>query len=191
MKPSILIVNDTNRPMDAARHALEAAGYEVIDEVDSAKALLHAVSIRMPDVVIIDTNSPSRDTLEQLSVMHTEAPRPVVMFSNEADRDTIRKAVAAGVSAYIVDGLSTERLAPILEVAKAQFEQKHEMAVRLANAEQQLADRKLIEKAKGILMARKGLSEQEAFEQLRSLSMKQGQKLVDLARQLVSMADLL
>lgn len=191
MKPSILIVNDINRPMDAARHALEAAGYEVIDEVDSAKALLHAVSIRMPDVVIIDTNSPSRDTLEQLSVMHTEAPRPVVMFSNEADRDTIRKAVAAGVSAYIVDGLSTERLAPILEVAKAQFEQKHEMAVRLANAEQQLADRKLIEKAKGILMARKGLSEQEAFEQLRSLSMKQGQKLVDLARQLVSMADLL
>lgn len=191
MKLSILLVNDTDKHLGTLRPALEALGYEVIAEVSSVRALLHAVETRMPDVVIIDTESPSRDTLEQLSVMHASAPRPVVMFSDEADQAVIRSAVASGVTAYIVDGLTPSRLAPILEVAKARFEEERQLRERLASAEQQLADRKVIEKAKGILMQKRQLSEPEAYELMRKQAMKQGVKLGEVARQLVAMADLL
>ena len=191
MKLSILLVNDTDKHLGTLRPALEALGYEVIAEVSSVRALLHAVETRMPDVVIIDTESPSRDTLEQLSVMHASAPRPVVMFSDEADQAVIRSAVASGVTAYIVDGLTPSRLAPILEVAKARFEEERQLRERLASAEQQLADRKVIEKAKGILMQKRQLSEPEAYDLMRKQAMKQGVKLGEVARQLVAMADLL
>uniref|UniRef100_UPI0005240DED ANTAR domain-containing response regulator n=1 Tax=Leeia oryzae TaxID=356662 RepID=UPI0005240DED len=191
MKLRILLVNDTDKHLGTLRPALEAVGYEVIAEVSSVRALLHAVEAQMPDVVIIDTESPSRDTLEQLSVMHASAPRPVVMFSDEADQAVIRSAVASGVTAYIVDGLTPSRLAPILEVAKARFDEERQLRERLASAEQQLADRKIIEKAKGILMQKRQLTEPEAYELMRKQAMKQGVKLGEVARQLVAMADLL
>ncbi|WP_018150520.1 ANTAR domain-containing response regulator [Leeia oryzae] len=184
-------MNDTDKHLGTLRPALEAVGYEVIAEVSSVRALLHAVEAQMPDVVIIDTESPSRDTLEQLSVMHASAPRPVVMFSDEADQAVIRSAVASGVTAYIVDGLTPSRLAPILEVAKARFDEERQLRERLASAEQQLADRKIIEKAKGILMQKRQLTEPEAYELMRKQAMKQGVKLGEVARQLVAMADLL
>ncbi len=187
----ILLVNDTDKHVGLLRTALERAGYQVVAEARSARALLRAVEDLKPDVVIIDTESPSRDTLEQLSVMNTNAPRPVVMFSDEADQAVIRSAVSAGVTAYIVDGLSAARLAPIVEVARARFDEESRLKQRLASAEQQLADRKLIERAKGVLMQKKGVSESEAYDALRKQAMKQGLKLADVARQIMAMSDLL
>ncbi len=187
----VLLVNDTEKPIGELRAALQAAGYEVLEEVAAADALLKAVESQQPDAVIIDVDSPSRDTLEQLAVMHRHAPRPVVMFSADGDDRLIRDVVAAGVTAYVVDGLTPARMAPILQVALARFEQQAHVRRQLSEVQQQLADRKLIDRAKGLLVEKRGTSEAEAYASMRQLAMKQGLKLVDIARQIIAMADLL
>jgi response regulator NasT len=187
----VLLVNDTEKPIGELRAALQAAGYEVLEEVAAADALLKAVESQQPDAVIIDVDSPSRDTLEQLAVMHRHAPRPVVMFSADGDDRLIRDVVAAGVTAYVVDGLTPARMAPILQVALARFEQQAHVRRQLSEVQQQLADRKLIDRAKGLLVEKRGMSEAEAYASMRQLAMRQNQKLVDIARQIIAMADLL
>lgn len=187
----VLLVNDTEKPIGELRAALQAAGYEVLEEVAAADALLKAVESQQPDAVIIDVDSPSRDTLEQLAVMHRHAPRPVVMFSADGDDRLIRDVVAAGVTAYVVDGLTPARLAPILQVALARFEQQAHVRRQLGEVQQQLADRKLIDRAKGLLVEKRGMSEPEAYASMRQLAMRQNLKLVDIARQIIAMADLL
>lgn len=191
VKLRVLLVNDTEKPIGELRAALQAAGYEVLEEVAAADALLKAVESQQPDAVIIDVDSPSRDTLEQLAVMHRHAPRPVVMFSADGDDRLIRDVVAAGVTAYVVDGLTPARMAPILQVALARFEQQAHVRRQLSEVQQQLADRKLIDRAKGLLVEKRGMSEAEAYASMRQLAMRQNQKLVDIARQIIAMADLL
>ncbi len=107
----------------------------MLPEAATPAALPKVVESERPDVVIIDTESPSRDTLEQLAVMNKAAPRPVLMFSNDADQQFIRAAVGAGVTAYLVEGLAAERLAPILEVALARFAGRKKLRQRLAQVE--------------------------------------------------------
>ncbi len=187
----VLLVNDTEKPIGELRAALQAAGYEVLEAVVGADDLLKAVESQQPDAVIIDVDSPSRDTLEQLAVMHRHAPRPVVMFSADGDDRLIRDVVAAGVTAYVVDGLTPARLAPILQVALARFEQQAHVRRQLGEVQQQLADRKLIDRAKGLLVEKRGMSEPEAYASMRQLAMRQNLKLVDIARQIIAMADLL
>jgi response regulator NasT len=187
----VLLVTDTDKPIGDLRQELARLGYDMLAEVATPAALPKIVEEQRPDVVIIDTESPSRDTLEQLAVMNETAPRPVLMFSNDGDQQLIRDAVDAGVSAYLVEGLAADRLAPILEVALARFAREVQLRRRLAEAETELADRKLIDKAKRLLMDRRKMSEQEAYATLRKRAMDQGMKLADVARQLVSMADLL
>lgn len=188
--PRVLLVNDTDKPIAELRDALQRAGYEIMPDVAHARALLHAVETQRPDVIIIDTESPTRDTLEQLAVMNAAAPRPVVMFSDVADQSIIRAAVSAGVTTYVVDGLEPGKLAPILEVACARFAEEDKLRRRLAEVEQQLADRKDIDRVKGWLMDKHGLTEAAAFELLRSQAMKQGAKLGDVARRLLAIASL-
>jgi response regulator NasT len=187
----ILLVNDTEKPIGELRDALLAAGYEVLEEVAGTGALLKAVESQQPDVIIIDVDSPSRDTLEQLAVVHHHAPRPVVMFSADSDDQLIRAVVGAGVTAYVVDGLAPARLTPIIQVALARFEQQSQVRRRLDEVQQQLGDRKLVERAKGLLMDKRGMSEGEAYAALRQQAMKQGLKLADVARRIIAMADLL
>ena len=187
----VLLVTDTDKPIGDLRQALARLGYEMLAEVATPAALPKVVEEQRPDVVIIDTESPSRDTLEQLAVMNETAPRPVLMFSNDADQQLIHAAVGAGVSAYLVEGLEAARLAPILEVALARFAREEQLRKRLAEAENELADRKLIDRAKRLLMDRRKMSEPEAYAMLRKRAMDEGLKLAEVARQLVSMADLL
>lgn len=187
----ILLVNDTEKPIGELRDALLAAGYEVLEEVAATGALLKAVESQQPDVIIIDVDSPSRDTLEQLAVVHHHAPRPVVMFSADSDDQLIRAVVGAGVTAYVVDGLAPARLTPIIQVALARFEQQSQVRRKLDEVQQQLGDRKLVERAKGLLMDKRGMSESEAYAALRQQAMKQGLKLADVARRIIAMADLL
>jgi two-component system, response regulator / RNA-binding antiterminator len=187
----VLLVTDTDKPIGDLRQALAGLGYDMLAEVATPAALPRIVEEQRPDVVIIDTESPSRDTLEHLAVMNETAPRPVLMFSNDADQELIRAAVGAGVSAYLVEGLAAERLAPILEVALARFAREVQLRQRLAAAENELADRKLIDRAKRLLMDRRQMSEPDAYAALRKRAMDQGMKLAEVARQLVSMADLL
>ncbi|KVZ93154.1 ANTAR domain-containing response regulator [Burkholderia ubonensis] len=182
----VLLVTDTQKPIGDLRDALARLGYEMLNEVATPARLPAAVEAQRPDVVIIDTESPSRDTLEQLAVMNATAPRPVLMFSHDADQTLIRAAVGAGVSAYLVEGLSAERLAPILEVALARFSHDEALRQRLADVERELADRKLIDRAKRLLMDRRHLSEHDAYAMLRKRAMDQGIRIVDAARQVLA-----
>lgn len=189
--PRILLINDTDKPIGELRSALLEAGHEVLGEVANIAALLKAVETHQPDVVIVDVDSPSRDALEQLALINRHAPRPVVMFSADGDEQLIRAAVGAGVTAYIVDGLSPARLRPIIQVALARFEQQAHLRRQLDEVQQQLQDRKLIEQAKGVLMEKRGLSERDAYAALRQQAMKQNLKLADVARRVLDMAELL
>ena len=187
----VLLISDTDKPIGDLRQALARLGYEMLAEVATPTALPRVVEEQRPDVVIIDTESPSRDTLEHLAVMNETAPRPVLMFSNDGDQQFIRDAVSAGVTAYLVEGLEPARLAPILEVALARFAHEEKLRNKLAQVESELADRKVIDRAKRLLMDRRKMSEQDAYTTLRKRAMDQGMKVSEVARQLVSMNDLL
>ena len=189
--PRILLINDTAKPIGDLRAALVAAGHEVLDGIEGPTELLRAVEAHRPDVVILDVDSPSRDTLEQLAMLHRHAPRPVVMFSANDDEQLIRAAVGAGVAAYVVDGLAPSRLRPIIQLALARFEQDAKLRQQLEGVQQQLQDRKAIDQAKGLLMEKRGMSEREAYAALRQQAMRQNLKLAELARRILSMADLL
>ncbi|WP_208543271.1 ANTAR domain-containing response regulator [Marilutibacter alkalisoli] len=186
----VLLVNDTDKPVADLKGALEAAGYEVLPHA-AAAGLLKAVEQLQPDVIILDVDSPSRDTLEQLAMLDRHAPKPVVMFSADGNDQLIRDALGAGVAAYVVDGLAPSRLAPILSVAMARFEQQTHARHRLDDLERKLRDRKDVDRAKGLLMDKRGMSEAEAYTALRQQAMKQGVKLADVARRIIAMADLL
>lgn len=144
-----------------------------------------------PDMIIVDAESEARDTLEHVVMATRDERRPIVMFTNDDDQTLARDAVAAGVTAYIVAGLSSERIRPILDVAMARFQ--HEMALReeLASAKTELRDRKVIDRAKGLLMQRQSLTEQEAYDKLRKTAMSKGLKLADVAQRMLDVADLL
>jgi response regulator NasT len=187
----VLLISDTDKPIGDLRQALARLGYEMLAEVATPTALPRVVEEQRPDVVIIDTESPSRDTLEHLAVMNETAPRPVLMFSNDGDQQFIRDAVSAGVTAYLVEGLEPARLAPILEVALARFAHEEKLRNKLAQVESELADRKVIDRAKRLLMDRRKMSEQDAYTTLRKRAMDQGMKVSEVARQLISMNDLL
>jgi response regulator NasT len=187
----VMLVDDTAKEVGLLREALRAAGFEVVCADGSALELPRRVAQANPDIIIVDTESPTRDVLEQVCVVSQNAPRPIVMFTADGDNASIQAALRAGVAAYVVDGFSPERLASILEVANARFEVMQDLRGQLAEAQGKLSERKLIERAKGLVMKRRGVSEEEAYRLLRKMAMDRGAKLVDLARQLVEMADLL
>jgi response regulator NasT len=189
---TVLIVDHTQARASALRDALAAMdGVRVACTLDSPLELPARVAEFKPDVVLIDTESPSRDVLEQLAVMNASAPRPVVMFSDDAGDAPIRDAIRAGVSAYIVDGLSPGRLQPIMRVAMERFEAEQRLRAELVDTKEKLASRKVVERAKGILMKQRRVSEDEAFAMLREHAMARGLKLADAARQVIDIASLL
>jgi response regulator NasT len=188
----ILLVDDTPGRASALKQALCAMqGVEVACALDSPLELLQRVAEHQPDVVLIDTDSPSRDVLEQLAAVSSSAPRPVVMFTGDADDEAIRASLRVGVSAYIVDGLAPGRLAPIMRVAIERFDADQRLRAELEDTKAKLEERKLVERAKGILMKQRGASEEEAFTLLRSLAMQRGIRLGEAARQVIDVAALL
>ena len=190
-KLRVLLVDPSRERSAALASALEDEGHQVVGPL-AAPADLHAsVAAVDPDVVIIDLESPNRDTLEDMRRIGEERPRPIVMFVDESDDQSIRSAVRAGVAAYVVRGASPERVKPLLEVAIARFEEFQTLRSELARVKTSLADRKVIEKAKGILMQRSDLSEDEAYRALRRLAMNRNARLGEVARSVVEMAELI
>ena len=187
----VLVVDESPERADSLREGLRRAGYEVSASLSSAGSLLAAIEQLEPDVIVIDTESPSRDVLEHLVVMTQHTPRPVVMFSNDSAPETIREAVRAGVSAYVVDGMEPDRIRAIIDVALAQFEDFQRLREELAEANLKLAERKLVERAKGLLMKSRSLDEEAAYALLRKSAMDRKLRLGDVAQQLIDAADLL
>ena len=187
----VLVVDESEERAALLCDALSAAGHEVADPLSSPLELLEAVDRLRPDVIVIDTDSPTRDVLEHVVMVTQSSPRPIVMFSSDAGDEAIRGAVRAGVSAYVVDGLDSSRVNSIVEVACARFDEYQKLKVELAEANQKLSDRKLIERAKGLLMKQRGLDEDQAFQALRRAAMDRKQRLADVAQQLIDAAELL
>lgn len=187
----VVLVDDDVERLALLDLAMRSAGHQVVGKLDPADDLIAAVDGLLPDIVLIDVDSPSRDTLESLGQISRDRPRPIVLFAQQSDPDTIRRAMAAGVSAYVVDGMSPARLAPVIEVAIARFRDYQSLREELASTKLKLADRRDIEKAKGLLMKRKGLDENAAYEALRRMAMDRNIKLGEIARSLIAAADLL
>lgn len=187
----VLLVDETFERAALLKHALQEAGYRIAAHVSASADLSGLVSELKPDVIILDTESPALDTLEHLCLISRDQPRPIVMFTHDDDSEKIRAAIRAGVSAYVVNGLQSERLRPIMDVAMARFNEFQMMRRELEKAENQLAGRKDVDRAKGILMKQRGWSEDESYQALRKMAMDKGIKLSELSRQIIAMADLL
>ena len=187
----VLIVDDSEERRELVRQSLADVQCEVLGFTSVEEDLSHGVEIYNPDVVIIDMESPGRDTLENLQSVQSSAPRPIVMFTQDDDGATIARATRAGVSAYVVDGVSTKRVRPILDAAIERFQQYQTLTEELEKTRAQLEERKLIDRAKGILMNQRGLSEEEAYKAMRKLAMSNNKRLVDIAESITTAAKLL
>lgn len=189
----VMLVDDSRKEVSLLHEGLHAAGYDVVhvSRSTTAAALLDVVAALHPEVIIIDSDSPTRDTLEQLAFVSARQPRPIVLFTEDRANATIQAALQAGVSAYIVDGIDAARLQPILDVAVARFAQDRALRDELKSAQARLAERKIVERAKGLLMKQKGVDEEEAYRLMRKLAMDRNRKLLDVAQQIIDVTELL
>lgn len=191
MKLRVLVVDGEQRRAADMVAVLTAAGYEVSAVVETQSDLYAKVREIRPDVIIIDMDSPDRDMLEHLRGISRDDPRPIVMFCDDDADETIRAAVKAGVSAYVVDGLHPRRVKPILQAAVARFSEFQTLRMELAKAQSTLAERKLLERAKGIIMKQRGFSEEEAYHAMRKLAMNRNQRIAEVAENVIAAAELL
>ena len=166
-------------------------GYNLVAVLPADTFLQERLGQLQPDMIIVDAESEARDSLEHVVMATRDARRPIVLFTNDNDTTHVKDAVAAGVSAYIVAGLSPERIRPILDVAMARFEHEQSLRSELAQAKSELQDRKVIDRAKGLLMQRQSLTEDAAFAKLRKAAMDKGLRLGEVAQRMLDVADLL
>jgi response regulator NasT len=187
----VLVVDESPERAELLRDGLLDAGHEVTATLSSPLALLKTIEQLKPDVIVIDMESPSRDVLEHLVFVSQHTPRPVVMFAQDDAPETIRAATRAGVSAYVVDGLDRNRIKSIVEAAVARFDDYQSLRTQLAEANLKLSERKLVERAKGLLMKSRGLDEAAAYSALRKMAMDRKLKLAEVAQRVVDAVDLL
>ncbi|CAJ0785675.1 putative transcriptional regulatory protein pdtaR [Ralstonia mannitolilytica] len=185
----VLLVRD---PLDAEqinleliRAGLAEAGFVDVGVADADLTLPDRIAQAQPDMVIVASESAARDTIEHVCVATQHAPRPIVLLTDNDDAARIKAAFAAGITAYIVDGIKPTRVKAVLDVAYARFEHERELRAELDNAKTQLAERKVLERAKGLLMKQMNLSEDDAFKRLRKMAMDRNIKLVEAAQRVI------
>ena len=188
---NIVIVDPS--PVRAAilEEGLHEAGFKRVCLISDMQALARQIYAADPDVILIDLENPSRDVLEQMFQVSRAVRRPIAMFVDQSDSSMIQASVDAGVSAYIVDGLSKKRVRPILEMTISRFNAFATLQRELDDAKSALAERKVIDRAKGILMKHRQVDEETAYAMLRQAAMDQNCKLIEVARSVVSASDLL
>ncbi len=178
----LLIDHEADRAA-AVKAGLEAAGCEVVAVAEDAADLTRLVRAAAADVIVCDLDDPGRDALESMRALHRDEPRPVVVFAARGEPDQIEAALEAGVAAYVVEGLSPTRVRPMIEVAIRRFRAHQALRARLEEAQATLADRVVIERAKGVLMQRRRLSEEDAYRLLRRWAMDRGQRMAQVAQE--------
>ncbi len=187
---SILVVDENRARAAIIEDGLREAGHARVAVVTEMTGLVREIERLKPDVIVVDIENPSRDSLEQFFEVSRSVQRPIAMFVDRSDSASIQAAVEAGVSAYVVDGLKKERVKPILDMAISRFNTFSRLTRELAEARSELADRKVIDRAKGILMSHRGLKEEEAYALLRQTAMNEKRKMVEIARSVVTAASL-
>jgi response regulator NasT len=188
---AILVIDENRIRASIIEAGLRAAGHENVTLVHSVAGIARRIAEINPDVIVIDLENPNRDMLEDMFQLSRAVKRPIAMFVDRSDQASIEAAVDAGVSAYVVDGLKQERVKPILDMAVSRFNAFARLSRELEEARSELEGRKVIERAKGILVRSKGLSEEAAYALLRKTAMNQNRKIADIAQSLVTAAGLL
>ena len=181
----ILIIDDLRDRAAWLKASLEIAEFDVVGVMAWEQVDERAIQAAAADVIIVDANAPGRDTLEQISLMSTTLEKPVVVLSARNDQDSIQEAMRAGVSAYVSHTIQSEDLAGIIHVAAARFMEHKRLRDELKEAKSQLAERKLVDRAKAILMADHGYSEPEAYKRMRSLAMSKGKRIAEIAEAII------
>ena len=187
----VMIVDSDLVRTKPLKQSLLDTGYDVIAHLKDTVNLDEACNRLQPDIVIIDTDSPSRDTLENICVMTMNDPRPIMMFTHDGDKEQIKLATQAGVCAYVVGSIPNERLQPVIDAAIARFEEFKNLRVALNEANTKLSERRLIERAKGLIMKQRKLDEDEAYNLLRSMAMQKHMRIGELSKQIIDAAELL
>jgi response regulator NasT len=175
----------------ALRIGLLESGYDIVASLPADLYLPERIAQLQPDLIIIDAESDARDVLEHIVIASRDERRPIVLFTDDDTTSSMDAAMAAGVSAYIVAGLQAERIKPVLNVALARFRQEQKLLAELNETRHKLAERKLIDRAKGILMSNQRLSEDQAYQKLRSMAMNKNLKLSEIAQRILDVEDLL
>lgn len=192
MKPiSVLLIEKIPERRELIVEALKAHGVGTVTIIEDDRDLTLRIADAAPDLVLIDIENPSRDVLEALSLASSPLERPVAMFVDRSDHSLTRAAIEAGVSAYVVDGLRADRIAPILEAATSRFHLFQRMRNELAATKAALEERKIVDRAKGIIMKAKGINEEEAYALMRRSAMDQKRRIADIAQAVIAAADLL
>ena len=187
----ILVLEPDETRAAAIRDALTAGGWSDLIVLPDMTGFARRLQEINPDIVLIDLTNPSRDVLEQISAASDAKGRPVAMFVDQSDDNMTSAAVAAGLSAYVVGDLVPSRIKPVLKTAIARFQMMSQMRLELDAAKKALADRKVIDRAKGLIMRARGVSEEEAYALMRGTAMDQKRKVIDVAEALITAADLL
>jgi response regulator NasT len=190
-QPRVLIVDQNLARATILEEGLRDAGYRDLVVVRDMQNLMRRILDEQPDVILIDLENPNRDVLEQMFQVSRVVQKPVAMFVDTADRHTIEAAIDAGVSAYVVDGLRKERVQAIVEMSVSRFRAFEKLRVELDETRRQLADRKLVDRARGILMKQRALSEEEAYEAMRKAAMDNNLRLAEVAQSVITAAGLL
>ncbi|HEX8044814.1 MULTISPECIES: ANTAR domain-containing response regulator [Rhizobium] len=188
---TILVIDENTIRASIIEEGLREAGHARVTVIHEVHGVARTIETLKPDVIIIDIENPNRDMMEHLFQLTRTVGRPIAMFVDRSDTASIEAAVDAGVSAYIVDGLKKERVKPILDMAVSRFNAFSRLQRELADAKSALEERKIVERAKGILMKMRGLSEEEAFALLRQTAMNEKKKISDIAQSVVTAAGLL
>jgi response regulator NasT len=192
MEASLKIVIVDESPVRAAilEDGLREAGFVQVVRIEKTTNLLARIYTLDPDVILIDLENPSRDVLEQMFQVSRAVKRPIAMFVDQSDSASIQASVDAGVSAYIVDGLKKERMRSILDLCISRFNAFSRLQTELEQTKTALEERKVIDRAKGILMKAKNLSEETAYGLLRKTAMNENRKIAEVAQSVVTAAEL-
>lgn len=193
MKPDLRIMIVDANPVRASiiEEGLREAGFADLVKLGATNGLVAAIEAHDPDVVVIDLEDPSRDALADMFLVSRHVKRPITMFVDQSDTASIEAAVEAGVSAYIVDGLKKERMRPILDTCISRFNAFRRLREELDEARSQIEERKVVDKAKAIVMRLKGLPEDEAYALMRRTAMNEKRKIVEIARSIITAAEVL
>lgn len=188
---TVLLIDDDECRAKDFESALSGTPYKLIHYASAQHSILKQVEQVNPDIIIIDIESPNRDTIESLTTISDCNPKPVVMFSEEEKPDVMKQAIKAGVSAYIAGDTKPERAKFILDVAVTRFNEFQELKQELTTAKKQLESRKWVDQAKALLIEKQNMTEQQAYSAIRKMAMDNGQKMEDVAKNLISMMQLI
>lgn len=187
----ILLVDDSEDRLRALVQALRVCGYENVSTIRTGDVMVDEIREANPDIILIDVESPTRDTLEQLTLIRREQPRPVVLFTQDHNVQSIHAAIQSGVSAYVLDGIVPDRVRPAIEIAMATFKSFQELRTELDQVRTSLEDQKVINRAKGILMKHRKLSEDEAHHFIRKMAMDRKRKISEAAQDIIALQDVI